>query len=109
MNTVADTAFPRLLVLEGLLHALRYQLKLTKEASSTLIDVGQAIFPNVTSEETTMLLQSTLYQEAHVRNASLQALQVRFLDALRTSTTLKHLTSRPSHLTSLIWIGRLSY
>jgi hypothetical protein len=75
---VADAAFPRLQVIRGLLHAMRTQPKLSKESSSALIDLGEAISGNATSEETTLLLESTLVQEAYARNASLQALQVIF-------------------------------
>jgi hypothetical protein len=55
---------------------MRTQPKLSKESSSALIDIGQAISANATSEETALLLGSTLVQEAYARNASLQALQV---------------------------------
>lgn len=78
---VADPAFPRPQVIRGLLHAMRTQPKLSKESSSTLIDLGQAISGNATSEETTLLIDSTLVQEAYARNASLQALQVIILSA----------------------------
>jgi hypothetical protein len=78
---VADTAFPRPQVIRGLLHAMRTQQKLSKVSSSTLIDLGQAISGNATSEETTLLIDSTLVQEAYARNASLQALQVITLSA----------------------------
>ena len=50
-------------------------------ATDTLIDLGQAIFGNATSEEITLLIDSTLVQEAYARNASLQALQVITLSA----------------------------
>lgn len=75
-HLVADAAFPRLQVIRGLLHAMRTQPKLSKESSSALIDLGEAISGNAASEETTLLLESTLVQEAYARNASLQALQV---------------------------------
>jgi len=55
---------------------MRTQPKLSKESSSALIDLGEAISGNATSEESTLLLESTLVQEAYARNASLQALQV---------------------------------
>jgi hypothetical protein len=71
----ADAAFPRPQIIRGLLHAMRTQPKLSKESSSALIDLGQAISRNATSEETTLLLDSTLVQETYARNASLQALQ----------------------------------
>lgn len=50
--------------------------KLSKESSTALIDLSQAISQNPTNEETALLLDSTLVQEAYARNASLQALQV---------------------------------
>lgn len=75
----ADAAFPRPQIIRGLLHAMRTQPKLSKGSSSALIDLGQAISSNATSEETALLLDSTLVQEAYARNASLQALQVIFL------------------------------
>jgi hypothetical protein len=55
---------------------MRTQPRLSKESSSALVDLGQAISHNATSEEITLLLQSTLVQEAYARNASLQTLQV---------------------------------
>lgn len=55
---------------------MRTQPRLSKESSSALVDLGQAISHNVTSEEITLLLDSTLVQEAYARNASLKALQV---------------------------------
>lgn len=81
MNSVkgADAAFPRPQIIRGLLHAMRTQPKLSKGSSSALIDLGQAISGNATSEETALLLGSTLVQEAYARNASLQALQVTLL------------------------------
>ena len=52
--------------MSGLLVAMRQQLKLAKEASTALVEMGQAINANATREETTILLQGTLLQEAHV-------------------------------------------
>lgn len=78
MNSVqgVDATFPRPQIIRGLLHAMRTQPKLSKGSSSALIEIGQAISGNATGEETALLLESTLVQEAHARNASLQALQV---------------------------------
>ncbi|KAI0035599.1 ARM repeat-containing protein [Vararia minispora EC-137] len=70
-----DTTFPRTQTIQGLVHALRHQLKLSKEASSVLIELGQTISASATKEEVDILLASMLFQEAHARNASLQALQ----------------------------------
>lgn len=73
---VSDTAFPRKRTLEQLPHVIRSQPKLSKNASSTLIDLGEAISPTATREEIDVLLKGTLAPEAHVRNSCLQAIQV---------------------------------
>ena len=62
--------------MEGVIFAMRHQLKLAKEASTTLVELGQAIHANATREEIAILLQGTLSQEAHVRTSCLQTLQV---------------------------------
>lgn len=62
--------------MESLIHVIRQQPKLAKEASSALADIGQAIHSNVTLEETLALLSGTLIQEVYVRTSCLQALQV---------------------------------
>lgn len=61
-----------------MIHVIKQQPKLGKDASSALIDIGQAIFSNVTSDELQVLLNGTLTQEVYVRNSCLQTLQVRF-------------------------------
>jgi len=62
--------------MEGLIHLIRQQPKLAKGASSALADIGQVIHPNVTPEESSVLLRGTLMQEVYVRTSCLQALQV---------------------------------
>lgn len=62
--------------MESLIHVIRQQPRLAKDASSALIDIGQAIHSNVTPEETSALLRGTLMQEVYVRTSCLQALQV---------------------------------
>ncbi|KAH8103551.1 armadillo-type protein [Cristinia sonorae] len=71
----SQTAFPRKRTLELLLHVIRTQSKLAKDASSALIDIGQAIHATTSTEELKVLLQGTLTQEVYVRNSCLQALQ----------------------------------
>ena len=73
---VSDPAFPRTETVRDLIHAIRHQPKLAKDASSALIDIGQAMQANATKAETAQLLQGTLYQEVYVRTSCLQALQV---------------------------------
>lgn len=99
---VNDAAFPRFQIIEGLLHAMRHQLKLSKEASSTLIELSQAIYPNATKDETALLLRGTLSQEAHVRTSCLQALQV--MSRSRFSYSLSDpAMEQPFDLTDLDW------
>ncbi|KAJ7066647.1 armadillo-type protein [Mycena amicta] len=70
-----DTAFPRKETMDALLTALRQQLKLAKEASSALVDIGEAAHSNASRDEIDILLRGTLRQEVHVRNSCLQTLQ----------------------------------
>ena len=74
---VSDAAFPRKTTLEHVLHVVRTQPRLSKDASSLLIDLGEAIQASATREEVAVLIEGTLLQETHVRNSCLQALQVR--------------------------------
>jgi hypothetical protein len=76
ITVVTDFSFPRLQIARGVIHATQHQLKLSKEASSVLIEFGQTISSTATIEEIEVFLKSLLIQEAHVRNASLQTLQV---------------------------------
>lgn len=62
--------------MEILLHVIRQQPKLAKDASSALIDIGQAIHESVTRDELNVLLHGMLLQEVYVRNSCLQTLQV---------------------------------
>ncbi|KAJ7224326.1 armadillo-type protein [Mycena pura] len=71
----SDTAFPRKQTMQTLLHVIRQQPKLSKEASSALIDLGEAVHPNASREEVDVLLNGILAQEVYVRNSCLQALQ----------------------------------
>ncbi|KAI0077211.1 ARM repeat-containing protein [Panus rudis PR-1116 ss-1] len=71
----ADTTFPRKRTLSDLLHVIRQLPKLGKEASSALVDLGQAIYSNVQRDEIDVLLKGILTQEVYVRTSCLQALQ----------------------------------
>jgi len=62
--------------MESLIHVIRQQPRLAKDASFALVDVGQAIHANSTPEENSVLLRGTLMQEVYVRTSCLQALQV---------------------------------
>ena len=76
MSTVSDVAFPRTSTVRDLVHTIRNQPKLAKDANSALVDIGQAMQENATREETRELLRGTLYQEVYVRTSCLQTLQV---------------------------------
>jgi hypothetical protein len=65
--------------MEQLLHLIRYQPKLSKNGSTTLIDLGEAVSPTATREEMDVLLRGILAQESHLRNSCLQAIQVHLL------------------------------
>ncbi|VDC02874.1 unnamed protein product [Peniophora sp. CBMAI 1063] len=71
-----DAAFPRVQIITAVLHAMRTQLRLAKDASSSLVALGETIAssPAPTRSEADALLQGTLVQEAHARTACLQAL-----------------------------------
>lgn len=70
-------AFPRKQTLQLLIHIIRLQPKLSKEASSSLVDLGESIHGSALKEEIETLVRGTLFQEVYVRNSCLQALQVR--------------------------------
>ncbi|OJA10082.1 hypothetical protein AZE42_06300 [Rhizopogon vesiculosus] len=71
----SDVAFPRKITMDHVLHVIRYQPRLSKEASSVLIDLGEAVQSNATRDEVDVLIDGTLLQEVYVRNACLQAIQ----------------------------------
>ncbi|KIJ11894.1 hypothetical protein PAXINDRAFT_157123 [Paxillus involutus ATCC 200175] len=71
----SDVKFPRKAAIEHVLHVVRHQPRLSKEASSVLIDLGEAIQASATRDEVGVLIDGTLFQETHVRNSCLQALQ----------------------------------
>ncbi|KAG1734519.1 armadillo-type protein [Suillus lakei] len=71
----SDAAFPRKAAMEHVLHVIRHQPRLSKDASSVLIDLGEAVQSNATRDEVGVLIDGTLLQEVYVRNACLQAIQ----------------------------------
>lgn len=73
---VSNLAFPRSQIMESLIHVIKQQPKLAKEASSSLVDIGQAIHGNVTADELNTLFGGTLVQEIYARTSCLQTLQV---------------------------------
>lgn len=68
--------------MQKLLYIIRHQPKLSKDASSALVDLGQAIHATGTRKEIDVLLQGTLLQEVYVRNSCLQTLQARILPSI---------------------------
>ncbi|KAF9561868.1 ARM repeat-containing protein [Agrocybe pediades] len=71
----SNPAFPRLSTIQNLIHVIRQQPNLGKEASSSLVDLGEALSASATPEEISAFLRGTLYQESYVRNSCLQAIQ----------------------------------
>ncbi|KAG6884723.1 hypothetical protein C0993_008704 [Termitomyces sp. T159_Od127] len=71
----ANPAFPRMQTIEKLLHVIRQQPKLSKDASSALVELGEAIHATSSPDEISVLLQGTLRQEVYVRHSCLQTLQ----------------------------------
>ncbi|KAG1762385.1 armadillo-type protein [Suillus occidentalis] len=71
----SDAAFPRKATMEYVLQVIRHQPRLSKEASSVLIDLGEAVQSNANRDEVGVLIDGTLLQEVYVRNACLQAIQ----------------------------------
>ncbi|KIK62847.1 hypothetical protein GYMLUDRAFT_242480 [Collybiopsis luxurians FD-317 M1] len=76
----SDPSFPRNRTLQLLIHVIRTQPKLSKEASSSLVELGEAIQlhgeeGSALKEEIDVLVHGLLLQEVYVRNSCLQALQ----------------------------------
>ncbi|KAG6873014.1 hypothetical protein C0995_003975 [Termitomyces sp. Mi166 len=61
----ANPAFPRIQMIEKLIHVIRQQPKLGKDASSALIETGEAIQAAASPKEISVLLQGTLSQEVY--------------------------------------------
>jgi len=91
--------------MENVLHVIRHQPRLSKEASSVLIDLGEAVQSNATRDEVDVLIDGTLLQEVYVRNACLQAIQV----SINYSRLLLFLLtiSQPFDLTDFDWSPQL--
>jgi hypothetical protein len=75
-SSVSDVAYPRVQILDNLIHVLRHQPNLRKETSSALVGLGEALSANANSTEVDALLRGTLCQEPYARNSCLQAIQV---------------------------------
>lgn len=88
---VSQITYPRERSLSNLLLVVKRHPSLAKEATSALVTIGEAIHAQTTSSEVHVLLQGTLAQEANVRNASLQCLQVRGISSY-TSHEIKSRT-----------------
>lgn len=74
---VQDDAYPRLECIKTLLAIIGTHSKLAKDAASALTDLGAAIKDVATTEEIREMIAGTLSKDSNVRNAALQALQVR--------------------------------
>lgn len=72
-----DTAFPRVTLIGDLFAALTGYPALSRVAATALGDLGEAIQDSASVEEVAAILDGALTEEAFVRLAALQALQVR--------------------------------
>ncbi|KAI5991791.1 armadillo-type protein [Pisolithus marmoratus] len=99
--------FPRKAAMEHLIHVIKLQPRLSKEASSVLVDLGEAIQATATYAEISVLIQGTLNQETHVRNSCLQAIQPLDLTDLDWSPELwiacHDEDARNAHLANHVW------
>lgn len=75
---VSDVAYPRVHIIDSLVHVLRHQPNLRKETSAALVGLGEALSANAASAEIYTLFRGTLCQESYARNSCLQAIQVSF-------------------------------
>lgn len=73
---MADVNYPRSAIIKVLLKAIGTYTKHSKDASSTLVNLGESLRENATHEESARLIQGTLADEIYVRSSCLQALQV---------------------------------
>ena len=77
LSLATDVAYPRIEMMRNIGYILSHHFTLAKDSASALIQLGEVIHANASREEVDFLLQSTCVEEAHARNAILQALQVR--------------------------------
>lgn len=75
--SVRDTKFPRPEALQDLLDIIKKHPTFGKDAATALVTIAEAMRVNASEEEIAILIKSTVSQEAYLRNASLQCLQVR--------------------------------
>lgn len=91
--------------IEDLVHIIRSQPNLGKEASSTLLGLGEAVSVTATAGEIAALLHGTLSQESYVRNSCLQTIQVHFFNK---NPSDRYLTvQQPFDLTDMDWSPEL--
>jgi hypothetical protein len=77
-STVHNSAYPRAETIKSLVAIISSQPQHAKAAASALSDIGEAMHESTTSDETFLLIDSTLSQDVNVRRGTLQALQVCF-------------------------------
>ncbi|ORX39844.1 regulation of translational elongation-related protein [Kockovaella imperatae] len=71
----ADNSYPRLDTIKQLVQIINTYPKLGRDASASLVDLGDAIREVATEAEIKALIAGTLSKDSNVRNAALQALQ----------------------------------
>ena len=77
--SVSDTRYPRQLICEALLTLISQHPKVSRDAISAILEAGETINTSASETEQEFLIASTLSQEVFVRNACLQAMQVRVM------------------------------
>lgn len=112
----SETAFPRLAMIGDLLAALGGYPTLSRTATTALADLGEAIKDNATRDEINALLDGAMTEEASVRFACMQAVQVSCREAERGTivtpglTCVYFISPQPLDLTELefpasLWIA----
>lgn len=100
--------FPRLRMAECIIAVLMQHPQLTRQATTALTTLGEAIADNATPDELSTLLRGTLAQESHIRLACLQSLQHADLTDFNTSAELwlgkEDEDDRNAKLADAIWI-----
>lgn len=102
LNAGSETAYPRLSMIGDLITTLVSYPTLSRTATSALADLAEAMKASTTAAEIDALLEGAMTEEAFVRFACLQALQVR-RQTLQCPSAIADLVRERS-----LWISRSS-
>ena len=103
---VSDTSYPRSAMMKVLLKAIGTYTKYSKDASNTLVNIGESLRDSATFDECNILIKGTLADEVYVRSSCLQSLQVSFIIYLKIHNFTNLFLS---HSISLILNSHLNY